>query len=77
MEGLPKDAAKKSSSSSTSKRPVGAGRYELFPEVDCSGFWGSFSDGADVLPNTSASPVGRGARQPRCEPVWVGFLALQ
>ena len=59
MEDLLDDAAKKVSSSSvSSKRPVGAARYGLCPAVGCSCFWGSFSDGAEVAPNTSVSPVG-------------------
>lgn len=59
MEDLLDDAAKKVSSSSvSSKRPVGAARYGLCPAVGCSCFWGSFSDRAEVAPNTLVSPVG-------------------
>ena len=78
LGGLLRDAAKKSSSSSSSsKRPADAGTYKLFPGGGCSGFWGSFSDGADAAPNTSVSPVGGRTGQTSCEPVWMGFLTSQ
>ena len=78
MEGLLQDAAKKSSSpSSSSKRPVGAGRYKFLPGVGCLGLWGSLSDGAEVAPNTSVSPVDRETIQPVYKLVCVGLLTIE
>jgi hypothetical protein len=62
LEGLLEDGIKKllSSSSlslsSSSKRPAGVGKCELFPGVGCPCFWSSFSDGAEVDPDTSGCP---------------------